>query len=157
MITRADKGNSLVILPTVHYETKIEQFIQSNSFLTSKTNPTKSFQTQVGKVINISKALIPSDTKWKYINLNPSAPSIKGLIKLHKPEHPIHPVANWRGAPTYKLAWLFTQKIKSVAPLPNTYTLGNTRELIRRLEGTPVHPQSSLASPDIVACAPTSL
>jgi len=45
MITRADKGNSLVILPTEQYENKIEQFIHSNNFLTSKTNPTESFQT----------------------------------------------------------------------------------------------------------------
>jgi len=83
------------------------------------------------------------------INLNPSTPSIKGLIRLHKPEHPIRPVVNWRGVPAYKLAQLFTQKIKSIAPLPNTYTLGNTRELIRRLEATPILPQSSLASLDI--------
>jgi hypothetical protein len=138
-----------VILPTGHYETKLEQFIQSNNFLTSKTNPTKSFQTQVRKFINNSKALIPSDTKWKYINLNPSAPSIKGLIKLHEPEHPIYPIVNWRGVPVYKLAWLFTQKIKSIAPLPNTYTVDNTRELIRRHEDTPIIPQSFLASPDI--------
>ena len=43
-------------------------------------------------------------------------PSIKGLIKLHKPEHPIRPVVNWRGAPAYKLAQLFTQKFKLLAP-----------------------------------------
>ena len=50
MITLADKGNSLVILPTAHYEKKIEQHIQCNNFLTSKTKPTESFQTQVRKV-----------------------------------------------------------------------------------------------------------
>jgi len=149
MITRADKGNSLVILPMAHYEDKTEQFIQSNNFLTSKTNPTESFQTQVRKVINNSKALIPSDEKWKHINLNPSAPSIKGLIKLHKPEHPIRPVVNRTEAHTYKLARLFTQKIRSIAPLPNTYTIGNTRKLIKKLESTPTLPQYSLASLDI--------
>jgi len=63
-------------------------------------------------------------------NLNPSAPSIKGQIKLHKPGHPIRPIVNWRGAPTYKLAQLFTKKIRTIAPLPHTYTIDNTRELI---------------------------
>jgi len=148
MITRADKGKSLVILPTAHYENKIEQFIQSNNFLTSKTNPTEFFQTQVRKVINNSKALIPSEEKWKHTNLKPSALSIKGLIKLHKPEYPIRPVVNWRGAPAYKLARLFTQKIRSIAPLPNTYTIGNTREIIEKLESTRKLPQYSLASLD---------
>jgi len=111
MITRADKGNSLVILPTEQYENKVEQFIQSNNFLTSKSNPTESFQTQVRKVVNNNKALILPDEKWKHINLNPSVLSIKGFIKLHKPEHPIRPVVNWRGAPAYKLAQLFANKI----------------------------------------------
>jgi len=66
MITRADKGNSLVILPTDLYETKVEQSIQSNNFITAKTNPTDSFQTQVRKVINNRKTLIPLDEKWKH-------------------------------------------------------------------------------------------
>jgi hypothetical protein len=133
MITWADEGNSLVILPTTQYESKIEKFIQTNNFQTSRNNPTKSFQSQVRRVINNSKTLIPSEPKWKYINLNPTAPSIKGLFKLHKPEHPIRPV--------YKLASSFTQKIKLMAPpLPNTYNLENTRDLHNKLEDTPISP-----------------
>ena len=77
------------------------------------------------------------------------SPSIKGLIKLHKPEHLIRPVVNWRGAPAYKLARLFTQKIRLITPLPNTYTIGNTRELIKTLVSIPILPQHSLASLDI--------
>jgi len=60
--------------------------------------------------------------------MNPSAPSIKGLIKLHKPEHPIRPVVKWRGAPAYKLARLFTQKIRLLTPQRNKYNLDNTKE-----------------------------
>jgi hypothetical protein len=63
MITQADKGNTLVILPTSQYETKIEEFIQKNHFQTSMNDPTKSFQSQVRKVINNSKTLIPSESK----------------------------------------------------------------------------------------------
>ena len=149
MITRADKGNTLVVLPESQYETKIDEFIQAGNFQTTKNDPTKSFQTQVKKVINNSKTLIPPDSKWKYSNLNPTAPSIKGLIKLHKPNHPIRPVVNWRGAPAYKLAQLFTQKIKLIAPLPNTYNLKSTTELLSKLESTPILPHHSLASLDI--------
>jgi hypothetical protein len=120
MIAKADKGNSLVILPTTEYESKIENFVKKNNFQTSPSDPTKPFQAQVRKVINNSKTLIPSDSTWKHINLNPTAPTIKGLIKLHTPEHPIRPVVNWKGAPAYKLAQTFTQKIKQFAPLPYT-------------------------------------
>jgi hypothetical protein len=126
MITRADKGNSLVFIPTALYESKIDDFIQGNSFQISKANPTKSFQSQIRRVINNSKTLIRPNSKWKHINMNPTAPSIKGLIKLHKPGHTIRPVVNWKGAPSYKLAHLFTQKIKMMYPLPNTHNLENT-------------------------------
>ena len=112
-------------------------------------DPTKSFQSQVRKVINNGKTLIPSESKWKYLNLNPTALSIKGLIKLHKPEHPIRPVVNWRGAPAYKLARQFTQKIKLMAPLPNTHNLENTTDLLKKLENTPILPHFTLASLDI--------
>ena len=91
MIASAGKGNSLVVLPIQQYDAKVQNFIDKNNFLTSTANPTKSFQNQI--TINRSPNLIPN-SKWKFINLNPSAPTMKGLIKLHKPDHPIRPVVN---------------------------------------------------------------
>jgi len=81
--------------------------------------------------------------------MNPSAPTIKGLIKMHKPEHTIRPVVNWRNAPAYKLAGLFTRKIKWLAPLPNTHNISNTTDLINKLKDTPTLPHCGLASLDI--------
>jgi hypothetical protein len=107
-VTRADKGNTLVILPTEQYNSKMENFTQANNLQTMPTDPTKTYQNSVRKTINSSKTLIPRDTKWKYANMNPSAPTIKGLIKLHKQNQPIRPVVDWQNAPAYKLAKLFT-------------------------------------------------
>jgi hypothetical protein len=123
MIARADKGNSIVILPTQQYETKIQNFLRSYNFHTATTDPTKNFQPQIRKTIKESRTLIPNDTRWKYINMNPSAPSIKGLIKLHKPDQPIRPVVNWQNAPAYSLSKLFTNKINYITPLPNAFNL----------------------------------
>jgi hypothetical protein len=85
IITRADKGNTLVIIPTKQYESKITDFIEAHNFHTTTKDPTNSFQAQIRKTINNSKTLIPPETKWKHVNMNSSAPSLKGLIKLHKP------------------------------------------------------------------------
>jgi len=54
--------------------------------------------------------------------MNPSAPSIKGLIKIHKPDQPIWPVVNWRNAPGYKLSKLFTNRINHITPLLNAFS-----------------------------------
>lgn len=41
---KADKGNSIVILPSQQYETKIKNFLNKNTFQTSTADPTKTFQ-----------------------------------------------------------------------------------------------------------------
>jgi hypothetical protein len=102
-VTRADKRNTLVILPTHQYETKLQDFIKNNEFHTKANNPTKTFKTQIRSINKQSPNLIDKDHRWKYINMNPSVPSIKGLIKKHKTDQPIRPVVNWRNAPAYNL------------------------------------------------------
>ena len=114
-VTRADKGNTLVILPTHQYETNLQDFIKNNEFHTKANNPTKTFQTQIRSTIKQSPTLIDKDHRWKYISMNPLAPSIKGLIKIHKPDQPIHPVVNWHNTPACKLSKLFTKKSEPVS------------------------------------------
>jgi hypothetical protein len=58
MITRADKGNSLVILPTEQYDSKIADFIRTNDFQTIKTRQ------------------------------NPSSPKLGGYYKRQQESHP---------------------------------------------------------------------
>jgi len=126
MIAHTNKGNSLMILPIKQYDSKITVFLRANNFQTTERDPTKTFQFQVRRVVTDSKTLIPQEIKWKYVNMNPTALTIKGLIKMHRPEHPIRPMVNWRGTPAYKLARLFTQKIKQLTPLPNRHNVDNT-------------------------------
>jgi hypothetical protein len=47
--------------------------------------------------------------------MNPSSPTIRGLIKIHKPEAPIRPIINWKQAPAYNLA----KKKKSLTNVKN--------------------------------------
>ena len=75
----------------------------------------------------------------------PFCPSIKGLIKIHKPDQPIRPIVNWRNAPAYKLSKLF-KKTRILAPLPNTFNIKNTQELLYNLKDNPILPQYNLAS-----------
>ena len=78
-----------------------------------------------------------------------SAPSIKDLIKTHKPEQPIRPVVNWRNAPTYKLSKPFTRKVKKLNPLPHSFKIKNAQDVMKDLGNTPMLPHHNLASLDI--------
>jgi len=126
----ADKGNSTVILPTLQYNMKIQKFIDKNNYQTSTVNPTKTFQNQVRRTINHSTALIAQNSKWNLINLNPSAPTIKGLTKLHKPDQPTRPIVNGRNAPAYKISKFFTLNTQHISPLPYSFNVKNATELI---------------------------
>jgi hypothetical protein len=93
--------------------------------------------------------LIQQAQKWQYINLNPTAPTIKGLIKIHKIDHPIRPIVNWRNAPAYKLAKLFNNELNESSPLPFDSNIKNTTHLTKSLKEIPQNANSRLASLDI--------
>jgi hypothetical protein len=84
MITKADKGNSIVVIYQDAYQDKVLRFIKDNNFTNLNSNPTKTFQKEIRKVVNDSQLLIRKDEKWKHLNLNPAAPIMSGLLKIHK-------------------------------------------------------------------------
>jgi hypothetical protein len=58
------------------------------------------------------------DERWKYINLNPTAPTISGLTKIHKEDSPITPTVNWKNASAYKLAKMLSKKTEDTNSPP---------------------------------------
>jgi hypothetical protein len=79
IIAKADTGSSIVILTIQNYDNKINNFITQNHFLTINTDPTSSFQNNISKITNSSKTLILQEHKRKYLDLNPSLPTIKKM------------------------------------------------------------------------------
>ena len=88
-------------------ETKIQNFLDEKNFHISNTDCTNTFQNQIIKTIDNSKIFIPQNSQWKYIKLNTSAPTIKGLINIHKTKQPICPIVKWRNAPAYKSTTIY--------------------------------------------------
>jgi hypothetical protein len=93
--------------------------------------------------------LIQQDQKWQYTKLNPTAPTIKGLIKIHKIDYPIRPIVNWRNAPAYKLAKLFNNKLNELSLLPFVFNIKNITRVTKSLKEIPLNANSRLASLDI--------
>jgi hypothetical protein len=112
-------------------------------------NPTNIYQKEIRRTINECNKSFNNSNKWKYVNLKPEAPKIRGLIKIHKPGMPIRPIVNFINAPSYKLAKLLTNKLKTHIPLPNVYNIKNSTHLIEELNNIPVNSNIKLASFDI--------
>ena len=75
-----------VILYEDEYISKIHTFISNNNFTQLTQDITNRLQRDIRTTINECSDIILKDKKWKYINLNPSTPTIRGLVKIHKEE-----------------------------------------------------------------------
>ena len=129
MVTKADKGNSIVILYMDDYSRKVDDFISNNSFILTTRDITNKLQRDVKTAIEACREVIPKEDKWRYKNLNPMIPTIRGLVKVHKNDYPIRPVINWKNAPACKIAKMLTKKLLIYIPLPYTYNVKNTPTL----------------------------
>jgi hypothetical protein len=118
LTTKADKGNSVVVVYRDEYEQKVKNFISNNETTETNGNITAKFQKDIRTTLNECKQKIDTDSKWRYTNLNPDNPLLKGLIKVHKENTPIRPIVNFRNAPTYSLAKMFTNVLKKYITLP---------------------------------------
>jgi hypothetical protein len=99
IITKADKGKTIVILTTEDYTPKVNNFIQENQFVLLNNDPTQNYQKAMKHTMTQCNNIIPKESKWKYINMNPTTPTLHATIKLHKQNTPIRPIINWRNAP----------------------------------------------------------
>jgi hypothetical protein len=81
MVTHADKGNSMVLLPTHQYETKLQDFLRNNDFHTITTDPTPTFQTQIRAAVRQKPDPDPKGTEVEIHQYEPFRPLHKRLNK----------------------------------------------------------------------------
>jgi hypothetical protein len=119
IVTKADKGNAMVIIYQQEYKEKAIDFVNDNNFSTLNKDPTTAFQKEIRKTVTDCTTIIPKINTWKLTNMNPSSPQFHGQIKLRKTNMPKRPVINWKQAPAYKLAQYLVHILTTYIPLPN--------------------------------------
>jgi hypothetical protein len=149
VVTKADKGNSIVIIQCDEYEHKVNSFISNSEATEANDNFTAKFQKDIRSTLNECRQIIDKNNKWKYINLNPCTPVMRGLIKIHKENTPIRPVVNCRNPPTYNIAKTLTSALKKYMPLPYVHNVQNSVHLMKDLTNIPYDPDLRIASLDI--------
>jgi hypothetical protein len=93
---------------------------------------TNRLQRDIRTTVNECQRIIPKDEKWRYIALNPAAPNMRGLVKIHKADAPIRPVTNWKYAPAYKVTKMPAKKLQVYIPLPYTFNVKKHYQTYRR-------------------------
>ena len=104
VITKADKGQSIVIQNKIDYNKKVDQYLSSSGATNDSSYDFKGYVASVRKAINASGHVLKTKTKKKAVlEPNPILPRLYGLIKVHKAGQPIRPVVSFLSIPTYKL------------------------------------------------------
>ena len=137
IITKADKGNSIVISYDSTYRNKVQDFIHKNGAVETCSNKTTVFQRDVKNTLTLCKTLIHPDSKWRYTNINPQIPRLKGMIKVHKDNMPIRPVVDYSQAPAYLLAKELNNILDTFLPLPNTFNVMDSLQLMNEVSDIP--------------------
>jgi len=70
---------------------------------------------------------------------------LRGLIKIQKEGTPIRPVVYFRNAPSYKLARMLTDVLKTHIPMPTVYNVQNSTQLMNNISQIPFVPEPKLA------------
>jgi hypothetical protein len=88
-ITCADKGKTVVI---IELQNKIMEFNIESGLKGMAKHPTPKYQKYVKEMVKIYKPIIDRLSQYRYIKMNPQAPKLNILIKLHKETQPIRSV-----------------------------------------------------------------
>lgn len=150
LITKADKGDTLVIMHSTEYIDKVNNFITSNNIKLLNKDPTKTFVKQLNNAIGNCKDLC-DDASRRYLKpLNAKAPQLTGLPKIHKLDKPIRPLVNFTTAPGFKTAKKLTDIIRNNINIQNNHSLKSSLQFVNDIKDFKLLPNYKIASFDIV-------
>ena len=119
------------------YEDKVSNFIHNNNAHTTTNNTTATFQKELKLTLEGCKTIISPEISWKFTNLNPKTPHLKGLLKVHKANIPIRPVFDYSPAPAYKIAKKGSNVLKTHVPLTYAFNIRISAQLIKDIPEIP--------------------
>lgn len=151
LATKADKGNTIVVMHNNEYVCKVEQFLKDNDIKPLNEDPTLRFTRDINSAINRSNALLTSEISKRFLKpMKPRAPVLRGLPKIHKEQMPIRPVVDYTTAPAYRVAKKLESIIKAGIKLEKSFSLKNTYDFIDQTKNLDVPVSVRMSSLDIV-------
>ena len=135
IVTKADKGNAVVIMDKQDYRDKILKLIDDKKkFKLLESDPTiKRENSLLNTLSNLKKQKIISDEIFKKIRPTGSRPGIiYGLPKIHKSGYPLRPIISSSGTYNYNLSKFIDGLIKPLR-VNSKYILNDTFDFINKL------------------------
>ena len=153
LITKADKGNKIVITAAEEYHNKMLELLgDENTYIKLKTDPTTKILKKIGNLLDgwKERKYIDSRThrRMKVSSCNP--PRIYGLPKIHKNGRPLRPVVSTIGSATYNIAKFLANIIGKIVG-KTEYHVVNSFEFAEQIAGTKIPEEVVLFSLDVIS------
>ena len=150
IITKADKGNTVVVMNQSSHQEKVYKFIENNNIKKVQHDPTEKYNEEINASINRSEYVLNKASKFYLKTIKPRAPELTGLPKTHKEEISIRPVNNYTTAPGYKTSKKLYHIINDNIKFEKTYSIKNNIEFIKNLNNFKTSTSLKMISLDIV-------
>ena len=147
-VTRADKGNSIVILTQDQYNNKVQDFLNKEKPVLLKKDPTEKVQNELKQTLK-NNGIFSDREKYFLVNKNPSPPILYGLAKIHKQETPIRPVVSYSNTPLRQIAVKLNNMLRNLTNFKPKYSVKNSIDLSVKLKNITLPENTILASFDV--------
>ena len=151
LVTKADKGNCLVVMNKENYIDKITDFLSSEDFEEINKDPTFSFFSKVKA--SLDRCLVTLEyfgtNKCRLYPMNPRTPVLYGLPKIHKEDIPIRPVVSFVDSPVYRLSSWLNDTLREVTGFKNQFSIKNSIDFANYLNQVTIPDNAILLSLDV--------
>ncbi|XP_072377912.1 uncharacterized protein [Diabrotica undecimpunctata] len=150
IISKADKGNCLVILDQTSYNNKVSTFLDNNNFTLLATDPSKKFINKLkDNIKHFTDFFSEHFAPYYKIPSNPLTPRLYGLPKIHKEGIPIRPVVSFINTPVSILSKFILNLINNMTNFTPRFSVKNTSHLVNNLQHINLHPNITMLSFDV--------
>jgi hypothetical protein len=133
VITKADKGKTVVIINNQELIDKVNTYVTENGLQKLPKDPTMKFQEQVKATLKTCNNVINKQDRYRCIQIKPVAPKLNITIKIHKGE-PIRPIVNYKQAPAYNIAKVASNWLRTNYELKNEYNVINSTQVANKIK-----------------------
>lgn len=154
IITKADKGNAVVILEKSDYTQRVQKMLDEGPYIPIKKDPLQKLIKQMKDTLQSCTTLFNKDDRWKLTCSNPVVPRLYALPKIHKSGNQVRPIVSGINSPTYKIAKWLNDVFNRFHP-PNGQTVKDRTQLIHKIKDIKLAETDRLVSFDVSSLFPS--
>lgn len=155
--SKADKGNSLVIMDKSEYSERVNRLIAEGPYVEIRC-PLEGWKRTTSTMLNKYKKLLSKRVKYSLLVHNPCIPKLYALYKGHKPDSDtspkVRPISANNNAPNEKVAKWLLKQFKKI-PAPFSYSVKNAVDFAKKLMDVVIADDEVMVSFDVVSLYPS--